>query len=118
MGAILNERFEGEAWVYQACEAVKNGVQNCFEQLRQHGVVSNARPGDAYQHYARTKEELLASQGEVADSRQVNTRARPPAPPAVILPVDESQVRDPAKDGDDGDRGERRNDDGSVPWML
>jgi len=118
VGAILNERFEGEPWIHQACEAVKNGVQMCFEQLRQRGVETNAQPGDGYTHQARTRDELLATAEQVADARQVNTTKRPEAPAETILPVDESQVRDPSTGVDDGDRTEPRNNDGPVPWLL
>lgn len=118
MGAILNERFEGEPWIHQAQEAVKHGVQNCYDQLRNRGVETNAQPGDRYQHAARTRKELLATADEVADARQVNTTKRPEAPADTILPVDESQVRDPSTGVDDGDRTEPRDNDGPVPWLL
>lgn len=118
MGEILSQRFRGEDWVFQACEAVRNGVQNCFDNLRQQNVAVNSQPGDQYMHAARTREDLLATQEQVADARQVNTQRRPPAPPQVILPVDETQVRDPLVRTDDGNGDQQRNDDGTVSWML
>lgn len=81
---------------------MKNAVQNGYEQLRAAGGVSgNNLPGDNYRFNARTREELLASQHEVADSR--------------IIQPDEPEL-DPAATDDQPT--EQRNDPGPVRWLL
>ena len=105
MGAILSERFAGQPWLHQTQSAVKEVVQKCYEQLGGTVVESNSQPGGSYKFAARSKDELLASQHEVADSAVVNPTA----------PIE--KVRDPATEPDNGQRTERGRDDGPVPWM-
>jgi hypothetical protein len=82
---------------------VKNAVQNGYEQLRAAGGVSgNNLPGDNYRYPARTRDELIASQHEVADSRTIQH---------------DEQELDPAEE-QHGDRTQQRNGPGPVRWVL
>lgn len=98
--------YGAEPWVDQVAEAVKNAVQNGYEQLRVGGGVSgNRMPGEGYGFPARTREELLASQHEVADARVINPHTEELDPAAGI----EEQH---------GDRTEQRDGNGPVRWLL
>ena len=101
---ILSHYYGAEPWVDQVAEAVKNAVQNGYEQLRPGGgVQGNNMPGEQYRFDARTREELLASQHEVADSRHV--------------PPTEEEL-DPAEQQPDDQPTQQRNSTGPVQWVL
>lgn len=120
MGQILNQRFAGEHWIFQTQEAVKEAVQRCHDQLRQGGVDRNAAPGEGYRFEARTREELIASQNEAANTSQVDNTQRPAAPAGKVLPVNEKQVADPLAQPEksNGNGDEQRQGDGPVSWLF
>lgn len=64
-----------------------NAIQNCVENLSGTSVGSNSHPGDPYSHAARTRQELIDTQQQVANSRQVDQRAgfRQLQDPAKVL---------------------------------
>tara|TARA_R110000772_G_C13310120_1_gene439925 strand:+ start:6883 stop:7203 length:321 start_codon:yes stop_codon:yes gene_type:complete len=106
VGAILAEHYPGQPWLHQAQAAVKECVQRCYEQLGGTQVEANGQPGGSYKFAARNKDELLTSQREVADSSKVNP----------TVPIE--NVRDPAKEADNGQRTERGRNDGPVSWVF
>lgn len=61
--------------------AVQNAVQNGIENLSGSSVSSNAHPEDGYRFRARTKDELLQSQGLVP---AVNKADLPPADEELV----------------------------------
>lgn len=120
-------------------EAVQNGVQNSIEQLSGTAVTVNADPNGAYRFAARTRQELIESTQQAAESRGVDPRSqfsqlqdparqRLGAPEVdvsqhevhstsglILPPGVEAPVEAPSSDGSD-----RRQDNDSVSgdWML
>ncbi|MCP4899960.1 MAG: hypothetical protein GY906_23575 [bacterium] len=120
-------------------EAVQNGVQNCIDQLSGTSISVNEDPNGAYRFPARTKEQLIESQQQAAETKGVDPRSqfkqlRDPASQELGAPeVDVSkhevhstsglilppgvEAPEPAPSSD-GEGSSRRLDDGPMPWLL
>jgi len=97
----LIAKYGDAPWIFQVVDAVKHAVQNGIEQLSGTSLKANSQPGDRYRFEARTKEELLASQGQAA--------------PVEIPPGVEADIAPPSQHGN---RTDGRQDDGSLSWVL
>lgn len=100
---ILVERYGGQDWIFQAVDAVTLAAQRCIEQLGQSTVTGNEtaiEQGGQYRFPARTREELMQTQGIAADARTVGKVAKDPT------------------ENQNGERPDRRQHDGPVSWVL
>ena len=117
---------------------VRGAVHNGVSQLLNMNVGSNAHALTGTEDYvmpARTRQEVLDSQAQVADNRTVDPRRKmAPQDPArqftdlsdedlsdepgkIIVPTGyQRQPIQPRKPNADGTV--KRNDDGPVPWLL
>jgi hypothetical protein len=68
---------------------VQNAVQNGIENLSGSSISANGHPQDPYRFRARTKEELLQSQGLAASARDVGRQDRPQDTAAAQLGAQE-----------------------------
>lgn len=79
MGRILLNHHGEQEWIFQIMEAVRAAVTNGVSRFTSAGVVAtNEMPlavGGSYRFAARSREEILASQREVASAGDVNPRS-------------------------------------------
>lgn len=97
-------------WIKQITDGVKECVQNGVERFSGSQAPGAATlaigQGGNYRFPARTREEILASQQEAAQTRQTNRRAS------------FEQLVDPTQENPDAEGSEQRHGGGPVQWLL